>query len=103
MAASVQRDPFFLNKALFVLILVLALMGLAYGSSEWRVWSDAQEPRVRPPGPTAVDYRLHFTTWVATLLVIPAFCFYILRRPVGTSSYWILFWTASYLAYLARC
>jgi hypothetical protein len=36
------------------------------------------------------------------LLVIPAFGFYILRRPFGISSYWLLFWTFSYLAFLVH-
>src|SRR5437763_7441029 len=59
-----------------------------------------------PPGPPAVHsvvyYRIIFTIWVTVVLLIPAFCFYLLRRPSVTANYWVLFWTFSYLAYLAH-
>jgi len=51
---------------------------------------------------TAVYYRILFTIWVTVLLLIPAFAFYIMRRPSVTSNYWLLFWTFSYLAYLCH-
>ncbi len=125
MTTSVQRDVFFRNKFLFVVVLFLVLMGLAHAAAEWAAWSDVQATRTwqdqvqkaggrgeepgaqgavaeRPQGHTVMYYRIRFTTWTAAFLVIPAFCFYILRRPVGIPSYWVLFWTAAYLALLAR-
>jgi len=108
----------------FVLALFLILMGLAHGWAELAHDKDAKlkkhrdadradqiqkakdkgdPPPVLPavgPALTAVYFRIVFTIWVTLVLVTPAFCFYIMRRPDTTSNYWVLFWTFSYLAYL---
>jgi hypothetical protein len=103
MAASVPRDPFLRNKLLFVAALFLVLMALALAAAQWHGWRDAQGLDTEQlAGRAVLAYRAHSTTWVAVALVVPAFCFYILRRPAGISPYWALFWTAAYLAYLLR-
>jgi len=97
------RDLYFWNKLWFVLVLGLVLTGLAHGAAEWCAWSEAGGSGGPDQEALRVYYRSFFMLWTATLLVIPAYSFYILRRPAGTSSYWLLFWTASFLVYLAHC
>jgi hypothetical protein len=103
----------------FVFVLFAVLMGLAHGAAELSAAKDARveaerearrtagapgaaSPAVVERPHTVVYYRIVFTIWATVVLLIPAFCFYVLRRPAVTSSYWLLFWTFSYLAYLAH-
>ena len=108
----------------FVAALFLVLIVLAHVAASWSAARDAKHAAARderrlelvrdalargelPPALPAVEpphsvvyYRIVFTIWVTLVLLIPAFCFYIMRSPATTSDYWLLFWTASYLAYL---
>ncbi len=119
MDSTDRRDPFFANKFLFVAVLFLVLMGLAYGATAWCGWNDTRRAAQghapiagahaddELPVGAALPYteplcRERFTLWAALLLVIPAFAFAILRRPAQTSSYWLLFWTFGFLAYLVH-
>jgi hypothetical protein len=99
----------------FVLALFLVLMALAHLGAEASRWQDekrenqwlekvaANQPvGPRPVAHTVIYYRIIFTIWATILLLTPALCFYVLRRPSVTSSYWLLFWTFSYLAYLTH-
>jgi hypothetical protein len=111
-----QRDPSFRNKFWFVAAVFLVLMGLAHLTAEWCARRDGRSARHggtavgndlpasigRDAASRASSYRSHFTLCVATVLVIPAFGFYILQRPFRMSSYWLLFWTVGYLAYLVH-
>jgi hypothetical protein len=48
-------------------------------------------------------YRTIYTIWATTVLLTPALCLYLLRQISPTAySYWLLFWTFSYLAYLVH-
>jgi hypothetical protein len=106
-----------MRKTLFCFIAFALLMGLAHGAAEIAAARDASAARDReaqlqgrlapfpwlePVAHTVVYYRIIFTIWVTTILVIPAFCFYVLKRPSVRSDYWVLFWTVSYLAYLTH-
>ncbi len=50
----------------------------------------------------AVYYRALFTFWATLVLLIVAFCVYILEPPVTTAPTWLLFWTFAYGAYLCH-
>jgi hypothetical protein len=99
----------------FILLLFAILLGIAHLAAERRAAKDAdllaalqnRGPEVWKgqegefPAPhSVVYYRIVFTIWVSTVLLTFALCFYALRRPNAPSSYWVLFWTFSYLAYL---
>jgi Animal haem peroxidase len=105
------RSPQFL----FIFILFVILIGIAHLAAERRAAKDAdllsalqnRPPEVWKgqegefPAPhSVVYYRIVFTIWISTVLLTVALCFYALRRPTAPSSYWVLFWTFSYLAYL---
>ena len=82
------RDLFLRDKLIFVLVVFLLFMGLAHGAAQL---TDAVS-----------YYRIRFTLAAAVILLIPAYGFYILRRPSQGSAYWLLFWTFGYLAYLVH-
>jgi hypothetical protein len=99
----------------FVLLLFVALIGLAHLAAQRRAAKDADLARALQnrdaevwkgqegefPAPhSAVYYRIVLTIWVSTILLTLALCFYVLGRPTAPSNYWVLFWTFSYLAYL---
>src|SRR5262249_27504883 len=99
----------------FILIVFVILIAIAHVAAERRAAKDAElltALEQRPPevwkgqegefpAPhSVVYYRIVFTIWVSTVLLTFALCFYALRRPTAPSTYWVLFWTFSYLAYL---
>jgi hypothetical protein len=51
--------------------------------------------------PSLMRYRALYTLWAAAALSIPALCCYILEYGIRKRrSYWLLFWTFSFLAFL---
>jgi hypothetical protein len=63
------------------------------------------EPQLRPvPAGTSLLAlnRAILTIWLTTALLIPAACLYVLPPEPARRTYALLFWTFSYLAYLAH-
>jgi hypothetical protein len=85
--------------AIFVLFLVL--MGLAHGGASLMVPLGSCRP-----GGTGVDTVLHcrviFSIWATVVLLTPALCFFIFSGIKASNSYWRLFWTFSFLAFMAH-
>ena len=91
------------SRYLFVLFLFFILIALAHGAAELKGFLDAREMAQAPQRVglhTTLYYRVIFTIWVSTALLIPAVCFFVLMRPGSTGAYWRAFWTASYAAFL---
>jgi hypothetical protein len=90
----ISRTGFWAVFALF-----LALMGLAHGGAELMVPPDSRgEAAIE----TIVHYRVIFTIWATVVLLTPALCFFIFSGSGAANTYWRLFWTFSFLAFLAH-
>ena len=78
-----------------LVLLSLGLIALAHAGAE-------VVTRIAGPdgGHPVTFYRVIFTIWVTTLLVTPALCSFVLRRPGETGACWRWLWTMAYIAFL---
>ena len=91
------------SRYLFVFFLFFLLIALAHGSAELKGFLDARALEAAPARiglHTTLYYRVIFTIWVSTVLLIPALSFYLLTRPDSAGAYWRAFWTASWAAFV---
>jgi hypothetical protein len=91
-------------RLLFVFFFFLALIALAHGGAELKGWMDARTATDTHTKleHTTLYYRIVFTIWVTTALLTAALCFYIFARSGERNSWWLGFWTTSYLAFLCH-
>jgi Animal haem peroxidase len=87
-------------RLLFVGVLFLVLIALAYGGAYLKVWLDAQNG-VKNAHTLAYDVVI-FSMWATVVLVTPGLCFHIFSRSNGANTYWRAFWTFAFLAFLVH-
>jgi hypothetical protein len=87
-------------RFLFVGVLFLVLMALAYGGAELKAWLDTRGPAA--DAHTVAYYIVIFTIWAAVILVTPALCFHVFSRSGAPNTYWRAFWTFAYLTFLVH-
>src|SRR5271168_3700479 len=72
-------------RYIFVSLLFVVLIALAYGGAALKSWHDAQSPTLPLPPP-----------------IVAAHCFHVFSRSNAPNTYWRAFWTAAYLAFLVH-
>src|SRR5262245_18131368 len=92
------------NRILFVFALFLALISVSHVVAEVKGYLDERAKEANPGRltHTVTFYRAIFAIWVSTVLLIPAQVAFIFSRSRGGNSYWLAFWTCSYLAFLVH-
>jgi hypothetical protein len=85
--------------AIFVLFLVL--MGLVHYGAALTVPLDSRGPGW-PGVDTVLHNRVSYSIWATVVLLTPALCFFIFSGINASNSYWRLFWTFSFLAFMAH-
>src|SRR5271169_3674204 len=94
-------------RYIFVGLLFVVLVGLAYGGAALKSWLDARSPTLPLPPPIVSAHTFAYDIVIASILVTvllltPALGFHIFSRSNAPNTYWRAFWTVAYLAFLVH-
>ena len=95
------------GRYIFVSLLFVVFVALAYGGAALKSWLDARGPTLPLPPPAVAAHSFAYdivigSILVTVLLLTPALCFHVFSRSNAPNTYWRAFWTAAYLAFLVH-
>ena len=95
------------GRYIFVSLLFVVFVALAYGGAALKSWLDARSPTLPLPPPAVAAHSFAYdivigSILVTVLLLTPALCFHVFSRSNAPNTYWRAFWTAAYLAFLVH-